>query len=70
MDGIDIDHLAVDLDCSFILLIDTAEAVHQGGLSGTVFAEKTEDLTFMKGQLSIIQRFDAGEGLADPRHLH
>ena len=60
--AVDLDLLTVHFNRTAVLSVDTAKTVHESGFSGTVLTEESEDLAFVKGQLSIVQRFDTGEG--------
>ena len=65
---LEVNLFAVEPDCARILAVNAEKALHQRGFTGAVFAHECMDGTGTDGQLCIVKRFDAGEGLADAFH--
>ena len=66
-----LDHsrLSINVDLSFIHLVNAEHAFHQCGLSGTVFTHQSVDFSGTQLQLNMIQRFDTRERFAYITHL-
>ena len=64
----EVDFLAVQVDVAGILVVDTEQALHQGGLTGAVFAHQCVNRTGLDRQVDAVQSLDAGELLDDSFH--
>ena len=53
--------LAIQVNFTFIHVIDTEKALHQCGLSGTIFSHECVNCTRANSEVSVIQRFYTGE---------
>ena len=63
-----VDDLALDLDGAGILLVDTAQDLHEGRLAGTVLADERVHLSRTQLEPAVLQRLHAGERLVDALH--
>ena len=59
---------AVYMDLAGLKLVNTCQALDQRRLPGAVFPHQRTDLTLFQCEVHIVQRFDSGEGHADPPH--
>jgi len=62
------DLFSLVFDLALVHLVNAEHALHQGGLTGTVFAHQGHNFTGAKLQLRVVQRFYAGEGLDHAFH--
>ena len=62
------DLFSLVFDLALVHLVNAEHALHQGGLTGTVFAHQGHNFTGAELQLRVVQRFYAGEGLDHAFH--
>jgi hypothetical protein len=60
---------AIDEDLTGVLLVSSAQNLHQCGLPGTILAEKYVNLSAGNRQVHLIERNDSRERFANPAHL-
>ena len=63
------DFPAIDGDGACVRGKGAAENFHQRALAGTVFAEKSQHLAALQGQINAAQCLHAGKGTHDAAHL-
>ena len=67
--GAEVDLLAVQKDFAVVFIVDSEEALHQGGFSGAVFAHQRMHRARLDREGHIVQRLNARKALADMLHL-
>ena len=60
---------ALVIDLAFVHAVDAEHALHQCGLTGTVFSHERVNLAGMQAELGVVQRFYTGEGLTNTAHF-
>ena len=61
--------LAPQEDLAGVGLVEPEHGVHQRALAGAVLAEQAVDLTLVEGEVHVLVRDDAREGLGEAPHL-
>jgi hypothetical protein len=66
----DLDLLAVLLDGPLFRPVKAKQNAHQGGLSGTVFAQQSMDLALFQLERDVVVGYDARKPFGDVKHLN
>ena len=67
--GFEADFLPIQQDLPAVLAVNAEQALHQGGLARPVFPHQRMHRAALYRQRNIVERLDAGEGLADIFHF-
>src|SRR5581483_695667 len=69
LDRVEADALSVDVDVAAVLLVETAQDLHERALAGPVVADESEHFALAKGEVDPLQDDERAEPLGHPAYL-